>query len=237
MTPRDMTGHAPSMFEASHPHGHRRMGGVGTVSSIGSSSTERDVEDKSSPLQTAHSESDVTSTRPFPTLPSDTGARPSSVTSFILIKRIMHRVRRPSPSPSRETDTGSDITRNDGQKRDNADVKCKGAELARPAGNESPTFLLPLPSEFTDSSRLSRLSPPSFNSILESPPCSPTPTDPIPAEPQGRQSRVSSDLPLVPALKPGRRLPQVLLSICAVASLSLGLFRYFGTTRLKGIFR
>ena len=41
----------------------------------------------------------------------------------------MHRVRRPSPSPSRETETGSDTTRSDGQRRDS---KRKGAELARP---------------------------------------------------------------------------------------------------------
>jgi Ca2+-transporting ATPase len=53
------------------------------------------------------------------------------VTSFF--KKTVHRVRRPSPSPSRETDTGSDTTRNDGQKGDNADSKRKGAELARPA--------------------------------------------------------------------------------------------------------
>jgi Ca2+-transporting ATPase len=62
---------------------------------------------------------------------SDAGSRPPSVTSFI--KRNVHRVRRPSPSPSGETDTASETTRNDGQKGDNADVKRKGAELARPA--------------------------------------------------------------------------------------------------------
>ena len=44
-------------------------------------------------------------------------------------KTAMHRVRRPSPSPSCETDTGSDTTRSDGQRRDS---KRKGAELARP---------------------------------------------------------------------------------------------------------
>jgi hypothetical protein len=79
---------------------------------------------------------------------------------------------------------------NDEQKRDDADVKCKGAGLARPAENQSPTFVLALPSEFTDSSRLSNLSPPLSNPVLESPPFSPTPTDPIPVEPQGQQSRV-----------------------------------------------
>jgi Ca2+-transporting ATPase len=50
------------------------------------------------------------------------------VTSFF--KKTMHRL---SPSPSRETDTGSDTTHNDGQKGDNSDAKRKGAELARPA--------------------------------------------------------------------------------------------------------
>jgi hypothetical protein len=169
-------------------HRRRRKGGIGTVSSTsnGSSSNECDAKDNSSPLHSAHS--DVTNTLPLPTLThlhtmSDAGSRPSPVASFI--KRVMHRLRRPPPSPSRETDTGLDTTRNDGQKGDNADVKCKGAELARPAENESPTSVLPLPSEFTDSSRLSRPSPPSF--ILESPPFLSTPTDPIlvPAEPQG----------------------------------------------------
>ncbi len=45
----------------------------------------------------------------------------------------MHRVRRPSPSPSCASDTASDTTHNDGQKGYNADTKHKGAELARPA--------------------------------------------------------------------------------------------------------
>ena len=44
-----------------------------------------------------------------------------------------HRVRQQPPSPSRETDTGSDTTRYDGQKGDNADAKHKGAGLALPA--------------------------------------------------------------------------------------------------------
>ncbi|KAN0120852.1 hypothetical protein V8E52_004121 [Russula decolorans] len=41
-----------------------------------------------------------------------------------------------------------------------------------------------------DISRLRHHSPPSSDSILESFPLSPTPTDPIPAEPQGPQSFV-----------------------------------------------
>jgi hypothetical protein len=104
----------------------------------------------------------------------------------------MHRARRllPSPSQETETDTGSDTMQNDEQERDDADVKCKGAELTRPAENQSPTFVLALPSEFTDSSHLSNLSRPLSNPILESPPFSPMPTDPIPVEPQGQQSRV-----------------------------------------------
>ncbi len=126
-----------SLYLAPPPRGHRRKGSIGTVSSIGSGSTsEHDVDDSSSfrlsPLRSAHS--DVTSTLPSPThthvdTTSDSGSRPSSVTSFF--KNTMHRVRR-SPSPSRETDTGSDTTRSDGQRGD-TDVKRKGAELARPA--------------------------------------------------------------------------------------------------------
>jgi hypothetical protein len=200
---------------SSHPHGHHRTGSIATVSSIGSSSTERDAEVNSSPLHSARS--DATSTFPFPTLTdlhttSDAGSRPSSMTSFF--KTLIHRIRRPSPSPSQETDTDSDTTRiesNDGQKGDNEDVKCKGAELARPTENESPTSVLRLPPEFTDSSCLSRPSPPSFNSIPEPPPFHPTPTDPIPAEPQGSQSRVLvglRDPPLIPVLKPDRLYPR-----------------------------
>ena len=118
-----------SLYLAPPSHGHRRKGSVGTVSSIASSSTERDVEDNSSfrltPLPSAHS--DVTSTLPSPThthvdVISDAGSRPSSVTSFF---RSVHRVRRLSPSPSGETDTGSDITRHDEQRGANADVKRK----------------------------------------------------------------------------------------------------------------
>ena len=130
--------HDGSSYLAPPSHGHRRKGSVATVSSIGSSSTDRDVEDnlsfKLSPMRSAHS--DVTSTLPSPThthvdANSDAGSRPSSVTSFF--RRTVHRVRRSSPSPSGETDSASESTRNDGQKGDNADVKRKGAELARPA--------------------------------------------------------------------------------------------------------
>lgn len=107
-----------------------------------------------------------------------------------LIQKLMHRVRRPSPSPIRKTDAGSNTTRNNGQRGDNGDVKCKGAELAPPAENESPSFALRLPPSSTDSSCLSRPSPPSFNFIPEPPPIPPTPTDPIPAESQGSQNRI-----------------------------------------------
>ena len=216
-----MTGHVLYIFLHT-PTGHRRNGRA-----VSSALATAQPNVAPSPLQSAHSH--VTSTLPLLTLPrlhttSYPVSRPSS---------LVHRVRRPSPPPSRETDADWDTTRNDGQKGDNADVKCKGAELARPAENESRTCVPPLPSEFTDSSRMSRISPPPFNSILESPPFSPTPTDPIPAEPQGPQSRVSNDLPLIPALKPDRRLPQVSLSIRAVASLSLGALSILRlTTRL-----
>ena len=125
-----------SLYLAPPPHGHRRKSSTGTVSSIGSgSSTEQDADDGSSfrlsPLRSAHS--DVTSTLPSPTVThvdnaSDVGSRPSSVTSFF--KKTMHRL---SPSPSRESVTGSDTTHNDGQRGDNSDTKRKGAELARPA--------------------------------------------------------------------------------------------------------
>jgi Ca2+-transporting ATPase len=127
-----------SLYLALPPDGHRRKGSIDTVSRIGSSSTERDVEDNSSsrisPLGSAHS--DVTSTLPSPTHPhvdtsSDAGSRPSSVTSFF--KRAVHRVRQPSPSHSGETGTGSGTTRNGGQKGISAGVKRKGAQLARPA--------------------------------------------------------------------------------------------------------
>ena len=112
---------------------------MGTVSSIASSLTKRDVEDNLSfrlgPLPSAHS--DVTSTLPPPPththvdVISDARSHPSFVTSFF--RRSVHRVRQLSPSPSGETDTGSDITQNDGQKGDSADVKRKETQLACPA--------------------------------------------------------------------------------------------------------
>ena len=122
----------PCLYRPSHPHNRDRNGGI-TVSSIGSSSTERTT--------------------------SDAGSRWSSVTSFS--EGIMHLFWRSSPSPSRETDTGSDLTQNSGQK---GDVKSQGAEPARhgSAMNESP-ILLPRPSEFTDSTCLSSHSTPPFN--------------------------------------------------------------------------
>ena len=39
---------------------------------------------------------------------------------------------------------------------------------------------------------------------------------------------------MIPTVNPDGRLPQVLLSICAVISLALGLFQDFGTTRPDG---
>ena len=45
---------------------------------------------------------------------------------------------------------------------------------------------------------------------------------------------VQIDLTFIPTLKPVRRLPQDLLSICAVVSLALGFFQDFGTTRPDG---
>jgi hypothetical protein len=157
---------------------------------------EHDAEDNPSPLHSAHS--DVTSPFTVTHLHStlDTGSRRPLAPVTTFLKRIMHRLRRPSPSsPSRGTDAGWDATRNNGQKGDDADVKCKGAESACHTENESPTSALRLPPDSTDSSclkstdsSLSRLSPPS--SIIESSPFPPTPTDPVPAEPQGSQSRV-----------------------------------------------
>lgn len=110
-----------------------------TVSSVGSSSTERDTEDNQSfrlsPVRSAHS--DAASTLPSPThthvdtASSDLPSRPSSPASFL--KKTLHRVRRPSPSPTGESDTNSDTTRNDGSKGDSADVNRNGPQLARPA--------------------------------------------------------------------------------------------------------
>jgi P-type Ca2+ transporter type 2C len=121
------------------PPGHRRKGSIATVSSIGSSSTERDIDETSSiglsPVPSAHS--DVTSMLPSPThthvdVGSDVGSRPTSAIGFF--KKTVHRVRRSSPSPSGESDVGSDITgKGGGGEGDNADVKRKGPQVARPA--------------------------------------------------------------------------------------------------------
>ena len=108
-----------------------------TVSSVGSSSTEREYEDNPSfglsPVRSAHS--DANSTLPPPThthvdIVPDVPSRSSSPASFI--RKTLHRVRR-SQSPSGETDTASETTRNDGQKGDNTNVKRKSRKLARPA--------------------------------------------------------------------------------------------------------
>jgi Ca2+-transporting ATPase len=116
---------------------HRRKGSIGTVSSVGSSLTERDIEDNQSfrlsPVRSA--QSDAPSTLPSPTYTHvdpgpDVISRPSSAASFF--QKTLHRVRRGSPSPSGETDAGSDTTRSETQKGDNADVNRKGAQLARP---------------------------------------------------------------------------------------------------------
>jgi Ca2+-transporting ATPase len=136
--PEDHDGLSSLGLLAPPSQGHRRKGSTGTISSIGSSSTDRDIEDVPglglSTVRSGHS--DAPSTLPSPTnthvdAGSDT-SRPSSPASFF--KRTVQRVRHPSPSPSGDTDMGSDTTRNDSvQRGDNADVKRKGAELARPA--------------------------------------------------------------------------------------------------------
>ena len=119
---------------ASPPPHHR----LTTVASVGSSSTEREYENNQSfrlsPVRSAHS--DATSTPPSPMhthvdVVPDIPSPPSSRASFI--RKTLHRVRRSSPSPSGEMDTGSDMTQNDGPKGDNSDLKCKRRELARPA--------------------------------------------------------------------------------------------------------
>jgi len=106
------------------PNRHRPKGSVTTVSSVGShgSSTTRDVEDRSFPLSPAqvargcelpsssqHTHEDAAS--------SEVPSRSSSPAS-LPNKKTLHRVRRPSPYPTSETDTNSDTTRNDGPKVD-----------------------------------------------------------------------------------------------------------------------
>ena len=119
-----------SLHLAPPSRSYRRKGSTGTVSSIASSSTtEQDADDSSSsrlsPLRPPHS--DVTSSPTYAHVDttSDVDSRSSSVTSFF--KSTIHRVRRSSPSPGRETDAGSNMTQSDGQRKDS-----KGAELARP---------------------------------------------------------------------------------------------------------
>jgi len=116
------------------PH-HRRKGSVTTVSSVGSCWSERRYEDnqsfRPSPMRSAHS--DATSALPSPThthveIVSDAPSRPPSPASSL--RKTFHRVWGSSPSPSGETDTGSDTTRNDEQKEDSSNVKRKGPELA-----------------------------------------------------------------------------------------------------------
>ncbi|KAN0138924.1 calcium-translocating P-type ATPase [Lactarius tabidus] len=118
--------------------GHRRKSSTATVSSIGSSFTDRDTEDSSG---LGHSlvrsgQSNAPSTPSSPTnahidIASDI-PRPSSSASFF--KRTAQRVRHPSPSPSGDTDMGSNTTQHDSvQRGDNADVNRKGDELVRPA--------------------------------------------------------------------------------------------------------
>ena len=117
------------------PH-HRRKGSVATVLSVDSSWAERRYADNQnfrlSPVRSAHS--DATSTLPSPThthvdVVSDAPSRPSSPASFL--GKTFHPVRGSSPSPSGEMDAGSDTARNDGQRKDNSNVKRKGPELAR----------------------------------------------------------------------------------------------------------
>ena len=119
------------------PHGHHRKGSTGTISTIGSSSTDRDIDDSTglglSLVRSGHS--DAPSTLPSPTNthvdPASDISRPSSAAGFF--KRQVQRVRQPSPAPSGDSDI-SDTTRHDSAQRgDNADVNRKGTELARPA--------------------------------------------------------------------------------------------------------
>jgi len=108
------------------PH-HRRKGSMTTVSSAaGSASTEREYEDdqsfRPSPV-TVRSAPDATSILPSPThtrvdVVPGVPLRPSSPATFL--RKTLDRVQQSSPSPSGETDTDSDTTRNDGQKGDSS---------------------------------------------------------------------------------------------------------------------
>ena len=126
----------PSLGLLAPPPPHRRrMGSVTTVSSVGSSSTERGYVDNQSfrlsPVPSAHSETCIL---PSPTqthmdVVSDVSSRSSRPARRL--RKTSHRVRW-SPSPSGETDMGSETTRNDGQKGDNSGVKYKSPELGGP---------------------------------------------------------------------------------------------------------
>ena len=105
---------------------HCRMGSIGTVSSIGSTSAECDIEDSSNfRLRLVfYTHSDATSTLPSPThTHEDAGA---DVTSHFLPQnsfsgRGLYRVRWTSPYTSRETThTGSETLRSDGQRTQQA---------------------------------------------------------------------------------------------------------------------
>jgi hypothetical protein len=118
---------------------YRRKGGVAAVSLVGSCSTERDAEDNQSfRLNPAHSaQSNTKSTLPS-TAHTYVDATSSDVLSRIsylanIFKMTLYPVQRPSLSPTGERGTHHDTTRNDGQARDNADVKHNGAEFALPA--------------------------------------------------------------------------------------------------------
>jgi len=136
--PEEHDGMSSLKLLAPPPPHHRRKGCVATVSSVGSSWSERRYEDnqgfRPSPMRSAHS--DAPRTLPSPThthvdIVSDAPSRPSSPASSL--RKTFHRVRESSPSPSGETDTGSDTARNDGQRKGNSNIKRKGPELARPA--------------------------------------------------------------------------------------------------------
>ncbi|KAI9449867.1 calcium-translocating P-type ATPase [Lactarius psammicola] len=89
--------------------GYRRKGNTGTVSSIGSSSTNRDIADSSS-LVLIPLRSNMLSTHPSPTNTYvDAGSGPS-LPSLAAGFRTAERIPHPSPSPSHETDMGSDTT-------------------------------------------------------------------------------------------------------------------------------
>ena len=95
---------------------------------IGSSSSERDEDDRGPKLPSRAAHSDVTISHVEDNLDARSSAapRPSPVTNFF--RRTVHRVRRP---PS-ELDTGLGTTRNGVQKGDDVDVRHKRPQLALP---------------------------------------------------------------------------------------------------------